>query len=102
MHGNTCTVTRKLIIDWRRYCHISKAVRVLTELSARRDVLHSGNVKRHQNPFKFPSFDHWAHNKRGNAHDLRFLLGNSELEVLDEISDNGLRLNEAVEYRLDC
>ena len=49
----------------------------------------------HLYPFVHPALDYRAHNPRGNPEDLRFVLGDIVLEVLDEIDDDGLQFDDS-------
>jgi hypothetical protein len=53
-------------------------------------------MQRHLHAFVHLTLDHWAHDTRRYTDDLRFVCRDTELEVLNQVSGDGLHLDHAV------
>lgn len=61
-----------------------------------RGTLHGGDMERHLHALSLSALDHRAHDARRYTNDLRLVFWQAELEVLDEIRSDGLRLDNTV------
>jgi hypothetical protein len=59
-------------------------------------VSKSCDMQRHLHAFVHLTLDHWAHDTRRYTDDLRFVCRDTELEVLNQVSGDGLHLDHAV------
>ena len=71
--------------------------RTVFSLEAYAPCLEGSDLKRHLRALVLLTLDHWSHNSRRDTDDLGHVLGETKLEVLEEVGDEGLHLDDTAD-----